>query len=66
MKITVNTRKPRNPLVAPAHFRRAGRISRAAVRCASKPAALCGASLTSSNSTAPESGGTARDIDPGR
>ena len=24
MKITVNTRKPRNPLVAPAHFRRAG------------------------------------------
>jgi hypothetical protein len=25
MKITVKTRKPRNPLVAPAHFRRAGR-----------------------------------------
>lgn len=24
MKITVNTLKPRNPLVAPAHFRRAG------------------------------------------
>ncbi len=24
MKITVNTSKPRNPLVAPAHFRRAG------------------------------------------
>lgn len=24
MKITVNTRSPRNPLVAPAHFRRAG------------------------------------------
>jgi len=24
MKITVNTRKPRNPLVAPAHFRHAG------------------------------------------
>ena len=24
MKITVTTRKPRNPLVAPAHFRRAG------------------------------------------
>jgi hypothetical protein len=24
MKITVNTTKPRNPLVAPAHFRRAG------------------------------------------
>ncbi|HKW83337.1 MAG TPA: hypothetical protein VJN68_06240 [Burkholderiaceae bacterium] len=24
MKITVKTRKPRNPLVAPAHFRRAG------------------------------------------
>jgi hypothetical protein len=24
MKITVNTRKPRNPLVAHAHFRRAG------------------------------------------
>ena len=24
MKITVNTRKPRNPLVASAHFRRAG------------------------------------------
>ena len=24
MKITVSTRKPRNPLVAPAHFRRAG------------------------------------------
>jgi hypothetical protein len=24
MKITINTRKPRNPLVAPAHFRRAG------------------------------------------
>jgi hypothetical protein len=25
MKITVKTPKPRNPLVAPAHFRRAGR-----------------------------------------
>ena len=25
MKITINTRKPRNPLVAPAHFRRAAR-----------------------------------------
>ncbi|HUG25315.1 hypothetical protein [Piscinibacter sp.] len=24
MKITVTSRKPRNPLVAPAHFRRAG------------------------------------------
>ena len=24
MKITLSTRKPRNPLVAPAHFRRAG------------------------------------------
>ena len=24
MKITVKTAKPRNPLVAPAHFRRAG------------------------------------------
>lgn len=24
MKITLNPRKPRNPLVAPAHFRRAG------------------------------------------
>ena len=24
MKITVTTRKPRNPLVAPTHFRRAG------------------------------------------
>jgi len=24
MKITVSTRKPRNPMVAPAHFRRAG------------------------------------------
>ena len=24
MKITVDTRKPRNPLVAPAHFRHAG------------------------------------------
>ena len=24
MKITVTTHKPRNPLVAPAHFRRAG------------------------------------------
>ena len=24
MKITVTTRKPRNPMVAPAHFRRAG------------------------------------------
>jgi len=24
MKITLNTHKPRNPFVAPAHFRRAG------------------------------------------
>jgi hypothetical protein len=24
MKITVSTHKPRNPMVAPAHFRRAG------------------------------------------
>jgi hypothetical protein len=24
MTMTINTRKPRNPLVAPAHFRRAG------------------------------------------